>query len=45
MSLPDIDPTPDPENGNELRDLGHSVIDDVVDYLQGMGELPVHWLQ
>jgi glutamate/tyrosine decarboxylase-like PLP-dependent enzyme/GNAT superfamily N-acetyltransferase len=36
--------TLDPDNWNEVRNLGHRMIDDMIDYLQGLRDKPV-WQQ
>jgi glutamate/tyrosine decarboxylase-like PLP-dependent enzyme/GNAT superfamily N-acetyltransferase len=47
MSTENLRPTEetlDPGNWNEIRTLGHQMIDDMVDYLQGLRDKPV-WQQ
>lgn len=43
MNLPSEE-TLDPSNWNEIRALGHQMIDDMIDYLQGLRDKPV-WQQ
>lgn len=47
MSTENLQPTEetlDPANWNEIRALGHKMIDDMIDYLQGLRDKPV-WQQ
>ncbi|MBA4851561.1 bifunctional aminotransferase class I/II-fold pyridoxal phosphate-dependent enzyme/GNAT family N-acetyltransferase [Emticicia sp. BO119] len=47
MSTENLQPTEetlDPNNWNEIRALGHQMIDDMIDYLQGLSNKPV-WQQ
>ncbi len=41
MTDPEIYETLDPENWDEMRELGHRMIDDAIDWLQSAGERPV----
>jgi len=41
MTDPDIFETLDPENWDEMRELGHRMMDDAIDWLQSAGERPV----
>ncbi len=41
MTHPDNYETLDPENWDEMRALGHRMIDDAIDYLKTVGERPV----
>ncbi len=41
MSDPEIYETLDPENWEQMRELGHRMIDDAIDWLQSAGERPV----
>ena len=41
MTHPEIYETLDPENWDEMRELGHRMIDDTIDWLQSAGERPV----
>ncbi len=41
MTAPDVFETLDPENWDEMRELGHRIIDDAIDWLQSAPERPV----
>ncbi len=41
MADPEMHETLDPENWDEMRELGHRMMDDAIDWLQSMGERPV----
>ena len=38
---PPLEETLDPSNWDELRALGHRMVDDMMDYLEGVRERPV----
>jgi glutamate/tyrosine decarboxylase-like PLP-dependent enzyme len=41
VELPDIEESLDPKNWDEMRELGHRMVDDAINYLQSVGERPV----
>ncbi len=41
MTKPDTEQSLDPENWEEMRQLGHAMVDDVIDYLRNIRERPV----